>query len=87
MAGIFNRHIAPLALFIDYTLSYTSAGRFPAALQDAISTYLFLLDQDIYPKDIILSGDNAGAHLAISLLKYLGEYLPSKVPAPAQAPL
>lgn len=85
MAGVFNRHIAPLALFVDYRLSCTSKGRFPAALQDAVSSYLFLLDQNVDPKNIILSGDSAGAHLAISLLKYLGEYLPSKVPAPALA--
>lgn len=83
-ASKLTRHVASRALFVNYRLSCTPAGRFPAALQDAVSAYLFLLGQDIDSSKIILSGDSAGGHLAISLLKYLVEELPD-VPYPARA--
>ncbi|KAF2269615.1 alpha/beta-hydrolase [Lojkania enalia] len=48
---------------------------FPAALQDTLTSYLYLLNTlKISPSNIILSGDSAGANLAISLLRYIVEY-------------
>ena len=57
----------------DYRLASTSGNRFPAALQDALSSYVYLLDQGISPSNIILSGDSAGGNLAIGLLRYIGD--------------
>lgn len=52
-----------------------SSNPFPAALQDTLTTYLYLLqDLQIPPSSIILSGDSAGANAAISLLRYITEY-------------
>ena len=85
MAGVLNRHVAPIALFAEYRLSCTSEGRFPAALQDALTAYVFLLDKGIRPENIILSGDSAGGHLVISLLRYLSEYMGPVLPAPSRA--
>lgn len=73
MGAVLSRHVAPLALFAEYRLSCSAEGRFPAALQDALSSYLFLLDQGVHSGDIILSGDSAGGHLVISLLRYIHE--------------
>jgi len=51
----------------------TSQGHaFPAALQDAATEYSWLVNElGVKPCNIILSGDSAGAHLAIALLRYI----------------
>jgi acetyl esterase/lipase len=41
-----------------YRLSSLPNGRFPAALQDAVTSYKFLLDLGIPASSIILSGDS-----------------------------
>jgi len=54
-----------------YRLSSYPNGRFPAALQDAVTSYKFLLDLGIPASSIILSGDSAGGNIALALLKYV----------------
>ncbi|ORY69016.1 alpha/beta hydrolase fold-3 domain-containing protein [Pseudomassariella vexata] len=45
---------------------------FPAALQDALTSYLYLIhDLGIPASHITLSGDSAGGNLAIALVRYL----------------
>jgi acetyl esterase/lipase len=39
---------------------------FPAALDDALKAYRWLLSQGIEPKDIVISGDSAGGGLALA---------------------
>jgi acetyl esterase/lipase len=52
-----------------------TSNPFPAGLQDSLTSYLYLInDLKISPKDIILSGDSAGANLAIALLRYITDY-------------
>ena len=52
-----------------------TSNPFPAALQDSLTAYLYLINVlKISPRDIVLSGDSAGANLAISLLRYITEY-------------
>jgi salicylate hydroxylase len=41
---------------------------FPAALEDAVAAYRFLLGQGFAPEDIFVSGESAGAGLATSLI-------------------
>lgn len=53
---------------------------FPAALDDALAAYRWLLAQDIPPSTILLGGDSAGGGLALALLVALrdaGEPLPA----------
>ena len=53
---------------------------FPAALEDAIASYHWLLAQGVEPSDIIIAGDSAGGGLALSTLVKLrdaGEQLPA----------
>ncbi|KAL1610634.1 hypothetical protein SLS60_002304 [Paraconiothyrium brasiliense] len=62
-----------------YRLSTLPAGPhsnpFPAALQDALTSYLYLLHELHIPaSQIVLSGDSAGANCAIALLRYIVEY-------------
>lgn len=62
-----------------YRLSTLPASKtsnpFPAGFQDSLTSYLYLInDLGISPKDIVLSGDSAGANLAIALLRYINDY-------------
>lgn len=63
-----------------FSLQYRLSGLgglnpFPAALQDALSSYIYLLDTLKIPAaQIIFGGDSAGANLAVSLLRYLHDF-------------
>lgn len=62
-----------------YRLSTLPASKtsnpFPAALQDCLSAYLYLLHElNIPARNVVLSGDSAGANNAIAFLRYIAEY-------------
>ncbi len=55
---------------------------FPAALEDALKTYRWLLGQGFQPKNIIISGDSAGGGLSLATvlaLREAGDPLPAAV--------
>jgi acetyl esterase/lipase len=55
-----------------YRLSSNPGGRFPAALQDAITSYSYLINTLKIPANrITFSGDSAGGNLALTLLRYI----------------
>jgi acetyl esterase/lipase len=62
-------------LCAQYRLACRSNGRFPAQLQDAISTYAYMLHTLQLPASrIVVSGDSSGGHLALALLRYISEF-------------
>ena len=65
---------------LDYRLS--PEHRFPAQLEDALSAYRWLLEQDVDPARLIIAGDSAGGNLTLALLLAARE---SKLPLPALA--
>jgi len=71
-------HARTLAL--DYRLA--PEHPFPAALEDALSGYAFLISQGIEPRRIALAGDSAGAGLAVAALTSMRDSL---MPLPACA--
>lgn len=93
--GVPNRTIPKLGVAqtvfsLQYRLSgYVGQNPFPAALQDALTAYLFLLrTQNIPASQIVICGDSAGGNLAITLLRYLAEYGPAlDIPMPRCATL
>jgi acetyl esterase/lipase len=65
-------------LSVDYRLA--PEHPFPAALDDCLAAYHWLLERDFRPGDIVLGGDSAGGNLALALLLQLrdvGQPLPA----------
>jgi monoterpene epsilon-lactone hydrolase len=75
-----GREAKARTLALDYRLA--PEHPFPAALEDAIAGYRFVLQQGIAPSRIVLSGESAGGGLALATLLRLreaGEALPACV--------
>ncbi|OWY23776.1 alpha/beta hydrolase [Sphingobacteriales bacterium UPWRP_1] len=89
-AGSVNTHKALIAkitkkagiaaLAIDYRLA--PEHPFPAALQDAVASYEYLLQQGYLPQNICIAGDSAGGGLTLATLLYLKQ---NNRPLPATA--
>jgi epsilon-lactone hydrolase len=75
-AGSLNTHRATVANFassmgirafhIDYSLA--PEYPFPAAVEDCISVYKWLIEHDTSPKSIVIGGESAGATLTLNTL-------------------
>src|SRR2546428_3018936 len=62
---------------LDYRLA--PEHRFPAAIEDAVAGYRWLLDQGIDPREIVIGGDSAGGGVAVGTpgaLRDAGERVP-----------
>ena len=65
-------------LILDYRLA--PENPFPAALEDTLIAYRWLLNQGTLPREIVLAGDSAGGGLALAALSAIrdaGEPLPA----------
>ena len=72
-AGLYNEVSHGLSVLTpDYRVA--PEHPFPAALEDALASYRWLLDQGFFGDDIILAGDSAGGGLALALCMYLKEH-------------
>ncbi|MCJ1246971.1 hypothetical protein MMC30_004182 [Trapelia coarctata] len=70
LATNLNAHV----LSISYRLAGNPGCRFPAALQDTVTAYHFLLHQQQVPAHrLVVVGDSAGANLVIALLRYISD--------------
>jgi len=68
------------ALLFEYRLA--PEHRFPAALEDSLTTYRWLLDQGVLPSHIVFVGDSAGGGLVLATLLALRD---QGTPLPAGA--
>ncbi|MBN1138897.1 MAG: alpha/beta hydrolase [Anaerolineae bacterium] len=57
------------ALLLDYRLA--PEHPFPAAVEDVVAAYEWLLSQGLAPSQVVAAGDSAGGNLALALLIYL----------------
>ncbi|KAG8162900.1 hypothetical protein KVR01_007378 [Diaporthe batatas] len=63
-----------------FSLRYRLSGHggrnpFPAAVQDALTAYLYLVREvGLPPSAVTLSGDSAGGNIAVALLRHLSEF-------------
>lgn len=76
-------------LSLQYRLSgWSGLNPYPAALQDALTAYSFLIHKLGVPAcQIVICGDSSGGNLAIALLRYIQEFSDLKIPPPRCATL
>lgn len=85
MVGHIGRAAGCRVLSVDYRLAPEHV--FPAAVDDAVTAYRWLLDQGVRPGSIVVSGDSAGGGLALALTLAIGDQgLPSPAGAVALSP-
>lgn len=73
-------------LMVDYSLA--PAHPFPAALEECVSVYRWLLDQGYKPQNIAIAGDSAGGNLTLTtMLKLRAEGLPLPAAAACLSPV
>lgn len=68
------KRVSGLTLCPQYRLAVDLKTGFPAAIQDGLTAYQYLLSEGIVPSNIVLSGDSAGGNLAMNLMRYLVEH-------------
>lgn len=57
---------------MQYRLAIEQKSRFPAAIQDGITAYNYVLNTlGVKPENIVLSGESAGGNLVLAMLRYL----------------
>ncbi len=66
LVGHIGRAAGCRVLSVDYRLAPENA--FPAAVDDALTAYGWLLDQGVRPGDVVVAGDSAGGGLALALV-------------------
>jgi monoterpene epsilon-lactone hydrolase len=69
MGAYLAKKLATRLLMVDYRTAPGSP--FPAALDDSVAVYHWLLDQGILPHQIGVAGDSAGGNLTITMLMKL----------------
>lgn len=71
------------ALHPEYRKAKPGAYAFPSQLLDALAAYVYLVRAvGFAPSDIIVSGDSAGANLALALTRYLVDLGDPSLPVP-----
>jgi epsilon-lactone hydrolase len=78
LLGLLCKESGLRVLAVDYRLA--PENPYPAALDDAITAYQWLLDQNVAPAQIVMGGDSAGGGLTVATLlklKSLGLSLPA----------
>ena len=73
MAGLYNELSNGFdVLSVDYRVA--PKHPFPAALEDAVTSYQWILEQHYRPDRIFVAGDSAGGGLALALCLYLRDH-------------
>ena len=71
---ILSQRLGCPVLLPQYRLSVEDSSPFPAALQDGITAYAYVLNTLKVPAtQVIFSGDSAGGNLVVAMVRYLSE--------------
>jgi acetyl esterase/lipase len=66
LVGEISRAAQAAALLLDYRLA--PEDPFPAAVEDGVAAYRWLLDQGFQPRHLAIAGDSAGGGLTLAIL-------------------
>ncbi|HXG21908.1 MAG TPA: alpha/beta hydrolase [Methylomirabilota bacterium] len=80
LAGEIARAAQAAVLLLDYRLA--PEHPFPAAVEDGVAAYRWLLEQGLKPQSLAIAGDSAGGGLAMAVLVFARD---QKLPMPAAA--
>jgi acetyl esterase/lipase len=71
---VLAKHMKGPVLQVQYRLSVEEASYFPAALQDGLTAYAYVLnDLGVAPENVVLSGESAGGNLVLAMIRYITE--------------
>jgi acetyl esterase/lipase len=70
-AEIFAKELGAITFYAQYRLPRDDASKSPAAIQDAVTFYHYLLKRGFRAENIIISSDSAGGNVALVLLCYI----------------
>jgi acetyl esterase/lipase len=80
---VLAKHMKGPVLQVQYRLSVEKDSHFPAALQDGLTAYHYVLNHlKVDPENVILSGESAGANLVMAMIRYLSEDGKGVLPLP-----
>lgn len=83
---ILSKHMGCPILQVQYRLAIEKNSCFPAAIQDGITVYNYVLNTlGVSPENIVLSGDSARGNLVLAMLRYLSEDGKGALPLPRAA--
>jgi epsilon-lactone hydrolase len=80
LGGWISRAAKARVLIIDYRLA--PENPFPAAVEDAVAAYRYMLDAGVTPSRAVIAGDSAGGGLAVAALLAIRD---AKLPMPGAA--
>ncbi|ETS78492.1 hypothetical protein PFICI_10554 [Pestalotiopsis fici W106-1] len=88
ISGIMKQHLHASKTFLgQYRVSSNDETRFPAAIQDLVTFYHYVLSLGVAPEDILLSGDSAAGNLVLGLIRYIEHLKSPQLPPPSGAML
>ncbi|KAJ3577188.1 hypothetical protein NPX13_g3379 [Xylaria arbuscula] len=70
------------AFFAQYRVVSDDTTRFPAAIQDILTCYNYILSLGIRPQNVIIGGDSAAGNLVLGLLRHMETSPPISLPFP-----
>jgi acetyl esterase/lipase len=80
---VLAKHMKGPVLQVQYRLSVEEESYFPAALQDGLTTYSYVLTElGVAPENVVLSGESAGANLVLAMIRYLTDEGKGTLPLP-----
>jgi acetyl esterase/lipase len=72
ISKVMSQHLKATRTFVaQYRVSMDEETRFPAAIQDLVTFYAYILSLGVDPSNIIISGDSAAGNLVLGLLRYI----------------
>jgi acetyl esterase/lipase len=72
ISKVMSQHLKASRTFVaQYRVSTNEETRFPAAIQDLVTVYAYILSLGVKSENVVVSGDSAAGNLVLGLLRYI----------------